>query len=453
MKILVINTGSSSIKYVLFEMDDHTILTKGSVERIGEGTSTISHKTYKNGVEDSLKKELTISNHEEGLQHVVALLMDTEKGIIQNTSEIAAVGHRVVHGGEAYQTAQPIDEELKSKVRELIPLAPLHNPSNLQGIEVAERFFPEAVQVAVFDTAFHQTMPPKSYMYPLPKRLYEEEKIRAYGMHGSSHAYVSKQALQLINKPADDSAIITIHLGNGCSMSAVKGGQCLDTSMGLSPLAGLMMGTRTGDIDPSIPFFLGTKLNMSFEEIDKLLNKESGLKGIAGSNDMRDVLEKKASGDADATLAIEMYVNRIKKYLGAYTAEMGALDAVVFTAGIGENSAELRSLVCENLDVLGIRLDKAENEKRVDGNHLISDSSAAVQVWVIPTNEELEIALQSQPFVYSFAAHTTQNLQPKAIVIVIANTSVIPHNLLVIIISENLFQIDNIGHQATRLSA
>ncbi|MEO9477677.1 MAG: acetate kinase [Cyclobacteriaceae bacterium] len=398
MKILVINTGSSSIKYVLFEMEGHTVLTKGIVERIGESTSEISHKVYKNGVEESLKRQLPIGNHEEGLQNVVDLLMDAESGIIQDTKEIAAVGHRVVHGGETYQSAQIIDEKLKDKVRELIPLAPLHNPSNLQGIEVAERFFPEAVQVAVFDTAFHQTMPAKSFMYPLPKHLYEKEKIRAYGMHGSSHAFVSKQALQLLEKKPEDTSIITIHLGNGCSMSAVKGGKCLDTSMGLSPLAGLMMGTRTGDIDPSIPFFLGTKLKMSFEEIDKMLNKESGLKGIAGSNDMRDVLEKKAAGDPDATLAIDMYVNRIKKYIGAYAAEMGSLDSIVFTAGIGENSAELRSLVCENLGVLGIELDQAENQNRESGNHLISTTNSAVQVWVIPTNEELEIALQTESF-------------------------------------------------------
>ncbi|MEP0368224.1 MAG: acetate kinase [Cyclobacteriaceae bacterium] len=399
MKILVINTGSSSIKYVLFEMEGQTVLTKGSVERIGESASEILHKVYKNGVEQSLKKELPIRNHEEGLQNVVSLLMDAESGIIQDTSEIAAVGHRVVHGGETYQSAQRIDEKLKDKVRELIPLAPLHNPSNLQGIEVAEWFFPDAVQVAVFDTAFHQTMPPKSFMYPLPKHLYEKEKIRAYGMHGTSHAYVSKQMLKLLDKKPEDTSIITIHLGNGCSMSAVRGGKCLDTSMGLSPLAGLMMGTRTGDIDPSIPFFLGTKLKMSFEEIDKMLNKESGLKGIAGSNDMRDVLEKKAAGDPDATLAIDMYVNRIKKYIGAYAAEMGALDAIVFTAGIGENSAALRALICENLGVLGIELDEKENENRVAGNHLISTSKSPVQAWVIPTNEELEIAIQAEGFV------------------------------------------------------
>lgn len=396
MKVLVINTGSSSIKYVLFEMDGQEVLTKGSVERIGESSSTITYSHFENGNEEKIKKEAKIKDHVEGLQSIVALLTDPQNGIIKDTSEIAAVGHRVVHGGEAYSGAVRIDEEVKKVVRDLIPLAPLHNPPNLQGIEVAERFFPQAVQVAVFDTAFHQTMPPKSFRYPLPNKYYEEEKIRAYGMHGTSHAYVAKEALKLINKPVEDTAIITIHLGNGCSMTAVKGGKCLDTSMGLSPLAGLMMGTRTGDIDPSIPFFLGTKLKMSFEEIDRMLNKESGLKGIAGSNDMRDVLEKRAAGDQNAILAIDMYTQRIKKYIGAYTAEMGALDAIVFTAGIGENSPELRKLVCENMQVLGIDLDERQNQEHAVGNLPVHKPNSKVQIWVIPTNEELEIALQAE---------------------------------------------------------
>ncbi|MFT6867323.1 MAG: acetate kinase [Cyclobacteriaceae bacterium] len=398
MKILVINTGSSSIKYVLFEMNGQVVLTKGSVERIGENSSAIFHSVFKDGEEKKFKKELPISGHEEGLKNVVELLIAAETGVIKDTKEIAAVGHRVVHGGETYQSAIVIDEKVKAKVRELIPLAPLHNPPNLQGIEIAERFFSNAVQVAVFDTAFHQTMPPSSFMYPLPKALYEKEKIRAYGMHGTSHAYVTKQALQVIGKKKEDSAIITIHLGNGCSMAAVKGGKCLDTSMGLSPLAGLMMGTRTGDIDPSIPFFLGTKLKMSFEEIDKMLNKESGLKGIAGSNDMRDVMEKRAAGNPDAILAIDMYVHRIKKFIGAYAAEMGALDAIIFTAGIGENSSDLRSLVCDNMKVLGIELDEVKNNQRISGNRAIHAANSSTQVWVIPTNEELEIALQAETF-------------------------------------------------------
>jgi len=396
MKILVINTGSSSIKYELFEMDGRVVLAKGLVDRIGDQNSSITHSSYVNGQEQKSKTDLTIKNHADGLENVVNLLTDTETGIIKDTSEIDAVGHRVVHGGEAYSGAVVITEAVKTKVKELIPLAPLHNPANLQGIEVAEQFFPEAIQVAVFDTAFHQTMPAKSYRFPLPNELYEKEKIRAYGFHGSSHGYVSKQVLNLLNKPVEETSIITIHLGNGCSMAAVKGGKCIDTSMGLSPLGGLMMGTRTGDIDPSIPFFLGTKLGMSFAEIDKMLNKESGLKGIAGSNDMRDVMEKRAAGDANAILAIDMYTQRIKKYIGAYAAELGALDAIVFTAGIGENSAELRKLVCDNLEVLGIKLDEKKNAERTGGNHAIHANDSQVKVWVIPTNEELEIALQTE---------------------------------------------------------
>lgn len=396
MKILVINTGSSSIKYVLFEMEGRIVLTKGSIERIGEGSSSISYSLYKSGEESKVKEEIAIADHAAGLQKIVNILTDPANAIIKHTSEIKAVGHRVVHGGEYYSGAVLISEQVKEAVRALIPLAPLHNPANLQGIEVAEKFFPDATQVAVFDTAFHQTMPPKSFRYPLPNRLYDQEKIRSYGMHGSSHAYVTKQALSLLNKPAEDTSIITIHLGNGCSMAAVKGGKCIDTSMGLSPLAGLMMGTRTGDIDPSIPFFMGTKMGLSFQEIDKILNKESGLKGIAGSNDMRDVLAKRAEGDANATLAIDMYTQRIKKYIGAYAAELGTLDAIIFTAGIGENSPELRSLICENLSILGISIDEAKNQQRTGSNHAIHAADSRVQVWVIPTNEELEIALQAE---------------------------------------------------------
>ncbi len=377
-------------------MEGQQVITKGQVDRLGDPSSSIAYTIFQNGEELKIKEVISIPDHVSGLEKIVAVLTDPKNNIIKDTTEVAAVGHRVVHGGETYSEATLITEELKAKIRELIPLAPLHNPANLQGIEVAEKFFPKATQIAAFDTAFHQTMPPKSYRYPLPNKYYEQDKIRAYGMHGTSHAYVSKQALNLIQKPANQSAIITIHLGNGCSMTAVKAGKCLDTSMGLSPLAGIMMGTRSGDIDPSIPFFLGTKLGMSFEEIDTMLNKESGLKGIAGSNDMRDVMGKRAAGDANASLAIDMYVQRIKKYIGAYTAEMGALDAIVFTAGIGENSPELRSLICENLEVLGIELDKSKNTMRVDGNRAIQTANSKVEVWVIPTNEELEIALQSE---------------------------------------------------------
>jgi len=396
MKILVINTGSSSIKYVLFDMTQNKVLTKGSIERIGDEMSTINYTILSPGNEHNVNKESLGTDHAEGLKTIVEILTNPVNGLVKNADEIEAVGHRVVHGGEYYSGAVKITEDVKAIVKQLIPLAPLHNPSNLQGIEVAEKFFPNAKQIAVFDTAFHQTMPAKSYRYPLPNWLYEKEKVRAYGMHGSSHSYVTKQIHLLLKKPVEDTAIITIHLGNGCSMSAVKGGKCIDTSMGLSPLAGLMMGTRTGDIDPSIPFFLGTKLGMSFQEIDSMLNKESGLKGIAGSNDMRDVMEMRINGDKNAKLAIDMYVQRIKKFIGAYVAEMNALDALVFTAGIGENSAIIRELICSDLDYLGINLDREKNQVKSSGNKKIHTDNSKVQLWVIPTNEELEIALQTK---------------------------------------------------------
>lgn len=380
-------------------MSNNKVLSKGSIERIGEDLSSINYSILNSGAIQNIQSNISIGDHAEGLKTIVAILTDPKNGLVKNADDIEAVGHRVVHGGEYYSGAVIITEDVKAIVKQLIPLAPLHNPSNLQGIEVAEKFFPNAKQVAVFDTAFHQTMPPKSYRYPLPNWLYDTEKIRAYGMHGSSHSYVTKQVLSLLNKPVEDTAIITIHLGNGCSMSAVKGGRCIDTSMGLSPLAGLMMGTRTGDIDPSIPFFLGTKLGMTFSEIDSLLNKESGLKGVAGSNDMRDVMEKRNNGDHNAKLAIDMYVLRIKKYIGAYTAEMNALDAIVFTAGIGENSAIIRELICEEMDYLGIKIDREKNQLKLDGNKQIDAADSRVQIWVVPTNEELEIALQTKKLI------------------------------------------------------
>lgn len=395
MKILVINTGSSSIKYVVYEMEGHQVLAKGLVDRIGDPASSLSNSFF-TPEEHKQKIEVSIPNHAVGLELVVKTLMDPEKGIIKDTNEISAVGHRVVHGGERFSSPVVIDEEIKAKIKQLITLAPLHNPSNLEGIKVAEKFFPNAKQVAVFDTAFHQTMSPKSYRYPIPNWLYTEEKIRVYGMHGTSHSYVSKQLIAQLNKPVENTSVISIHLGNGCSMAAVHGGKCIDTSMGLSPLAGLMMGTRSGDLDPAVPFYLGTTLGIKLEDIDKMLNKESGLKGIAGSNDMRDVLEQRDKGDANSILAIDMYVQRIKKYIGAYMAELGALDAIAFTAGIGENSVKLRELVCEGLGVLGIELDKSKNAASGSGNRRISTDNSKVEVWIIPTNEELEIALQSE---------------------------------------------------------
>ena len=394
MKIFVINTGSSSIKFELFEMDGQKVLFKGAVERIGEESSEIKFWSHHQAETKQLLEK--IPDHQSGLGRVVDLLTHQYDGVIRSAAEIQAVGHRVVHGGESYSNASVIDDKLKDKVRDLIALAPLHNPPNLQGIEVAEACFTEAVQVAVFDTAFHQTMPPRSYRFPLPAKYYETDQIRAYGFHGTSHSYVSKQMLGLLDKADEQTRLITIHLGNGCSMAAIEGGRCVDTSMGISPLGGLMMGTRPGDIDPALNGYLMVKLGMSKTEIDRLMNKESGLKGVAGSNDMRDVLHKRSAGDKEAKLAVDMYVQRIKKFIGAYTAEMGGLDAIVFTAGIGENSDEIRALVCKNMEVLGIELHEEKNGKRSVGNRSIHAEGSKVEVWVIPTNEELEIALQTE---------------------------------------------------------
>ena len=396
MKILVINSGSSSIKYQLFDMAQKEPLTTGIVEKIGEAVSRIKHTAFPSGQKKEISQELVVENHRQGLEQVVRLLMDQEVGVIDLASDIAAIGHRVVHGGEHFSQPTVIDVEVKAAIRALASLAPLHNPSNLEGIEVATEIFPDAPQVAVFDTAFHQTMPPAAYRYALPNQLYEKHSIRVYGFHGTSHLFVSQQAINYLGQPAEATNLITIHLGNGCSITAVKGGQAVDTSMGFSPLAGLMMGSRSGDLDPAIVYFLGTKLNMSFEQIDQLLNKESGLLGIAGHNDMRDIESRRAQGDAAAQLALDMYTYRIKKYIGAYLAVLGRVDALVFTAGVGQNSAYVRQQVCTGLEKLGIALDAEKNESGATGPvSEIQVIDCPIKVLIIPTNEELEIAAQT----------------------------------------------------------
>jgi acetate kinase len=327
--------------------------------------------------------------------------MDQNIGVIQSPQEIAAIGHRVVHGGERFSQPTVITADVQETIKKLIPLAPLHNPANLTGIEVAIELFPQATQVAVFDTAFHQTMPPQAYRYAIPNQLYEEHAIRSYGFHGTSHLYVTNQAIAYLGQsprrrgPADTNLIIA-HLGNGCSITAVRGGKSVDTSMGFSPLAGLIMGTRSGDIDPAIPFFLGTSLDMSFAEIDKLLNKQSGLLGLTGQNDLRDIEERQAQGEAAAQLALEMYAYRLKKYIGAYFAALGRVDALVFTAGVGQHSDVIRALSCTGLENLGIILDEEKNLKGPTGPVTeIQAESSPVKVLIIPTNEELEIANQA----------------------------------------------------------
>ena len=402
MKTLVINAGSSSIKYQLFNMENSTVLAGGLVERIGEPAGRIKHRLNHGGETQEITRDLVIKDHRQGLMLVVDLLTDADFGVIETPTEIEAIGHRVVHGGDRFSQSTVITAEVKATIKELIPLAPLHNPANLTGIEVATEVFPKATQVAVFDTAFHQTMPSEAYRYAIPQNLYDEYRIRSYGFHGTSHLFVSRKAIEYLGKPEAETKIITLHLGNGASAAAVKGGKSIDTSMGLSPLPGLIMGTRSGDIDPAIVFYLGRNLEMSFDEIDALLNKKSGLIGICGNNDLRDIQQRRASGDLAAALALEMYAYRVKKYIGAYIAALGGLDALVFTAGAGENNTIVRWLSCQGLENLGIQVDEAKNNRGVRGEVTeIQSAASKVKVLIIPTNEELEIAQQTLAVIQS----------------------------------------------------
>jgi acetate kinase len=392
INILVVNAGSSSIKYQLIDMATELPLSSGIVERIGLAEGIIVHKTFINGIEKKITESFSIPNHTVGLKRVAVLLTDKEIGVISNPSEIKAVGHRLVHGGEAFTKTVVITDDVKAKIKELFPLAPLHNPANLTGVEVAEEVFPNAIQVGVFDTAFHQTMPEVAFRYAIPLEMYSEMGIRKYGFHGTSHKYVSEKALEYLGK--NDAKIITIHLGNGASMAAVDGGSCIDTTMGIGPLCGLIMGTRSGDIDPSIIFYLVEQRGYSIEEVSTMLNRESGMKGLTGDTDMRDIVARVQKGDADAVLAYQMYAYRIKQYIGNYAAAMNGLDAIVFTAGIGENDTVTRKLVCENMAFFGIELDEELNLTRSNKLREINTEKAKTKVLVIPTNEELEIAKQ-----------------------------------------------------------
>ena len=397
MKILVINTGSSSIKYQLFDMIKNKALTTGLAEKIGEATGILTHSIIDNNGDKRQKIEnKKISNHEEGLSRIVELLIDKEYGVIKDKKEITAVGHRVVHGGESFQSSTIVDEKVLEAIKENIPLAPLHNPPNLTGLEISMSIFPQAPQVAVFDTAFHQTIPIHAYLYALPYHLYSKNRVRRYGFHGTSHSYVAEEAAVYLGKPLSELNMITIHLGNGASMTALKNGRSIDTSMGMTPLEGLVMGTRSGDVDPALPFFLADNLNMSLQDIDKLLNKESGLKGLCGTNDMREVEDKASSGDQKAQLALDVYCHRIKKYIGAYFAELGHLDCIIFTAGIGENSPLIRYRCCQKLEKLGIIIDESKNKERNKDIREISTDSSPVKVLVVPTNEEKKIAMETK---------------------------------------------------------
>ena len=390
MTIFVINSGSSSIKYQLFHMPSDQPVCSGLVERIGLEDSVITHRVFTDGGEKTIRRTTDLADHSAGLEAVVQLLTDPAVGVIRALDEINAVGHRVVHGGEQFAATVVVTPEVKQEVQQLFPLAPLHNPANYLGIEVAERIFPGAKQVAVFDTAFHQTMPERVYRYAIPEEFYSQLHIRAYGFHGTSHKYVSKKATAYLGNPG--ARLITVHLGNGCSMAAIRDGACLDTSMGMGPLSGLIMGTRSGDIDPSVIFYLLNQRGYEPEQVNTLLNKRSGMLGLTGHSDMRDVTQAIAQGDPRAALAYDMYAYRIKKYVGAYVAVLNGLDALIFTAGVGENDPEVRARVCQNLDYLGIRLDEEKNRLRTPGLREISAEDSRVKILLIPTNEELLIA-------------------------------------------------------------
>jgi acetate kinase len=395
MKILVINSGSSSIKYQLFSMAGPVVLASGIVEKIGESQSIISHQIQR---AETIKHRFqeTIPDHKTGMDRIVELITDQTLGVLKNKGEVAAVGHRVVHGGETFKAPTVIDDAVLIAIKENSLLAPLHNPANVTGIEVARTVFKKAIQVAVFDTAFHHTIPPKAHLYALPYELYKTMKIRRYGFHGTSHQFVAETAAKILNRRLEELNLITIHLGNGGSITAVKNGKSIDTSMGMTPLEGLIMGTRSGDIDPAIPFYINNNSSLSMKEIDGILNKHSGLKGICGRNDMREIMSARDNGDEQAKLAIEMYCYRIKKYIGAYLAVLGKVDALIFTAGIGEHSPEIRRIVCEGLENLGIRLDGIKNFENRDGVRELHTNESNIKILLVPTNEELKIALATQ---------------------------------------------------------
>lgn len=390
MNIFVVNCGSSSIKYQFFKWPSQEPICTGLVERIGLEISAITHKVFLDGKETKITRNLELPDHDAGMQEIGRLLTEDGIGVIQDPSEIQAVGHRIVHGGESFSKTTIITAEVKEEIKKLSALAPLHNPAHYVGITVAQKIFDKATHVAVFDTAFHQTMPEKAYRYAIPGKYYDEHGIRVYGFHGTSHKYVSEQAAKFIGN--ENAKIITVHLGNGCSMAAVNAGKCVDTSMGLGPLDGLIMGTRCGNIDASVVFYLVSQLGYEIEQVDTLFNKRSGMLGLTGFSDMRDVEKAIENGDANSKLAYDMYTYRIKKFIGSYAAAMNGLDAIVFTAGVGENAADIRELVCEDMEFLGLTLNKEENNTRRSVIREINTPGAKVKVLVVPTNEELEIA-------------------------------------------------------------
>ncbi|MEW1776088.1 acetate kinase [Streptomyces sp. NPDC086777] len=394
-RVLVLNSGSSSVKYQLLDMRDSSRLAVGLVERIGEQTSRLRHTCPGSG--DTREAIGPIADHEAALKAVAEEL--TRDGLGLDSPELAAIGHRVVHGGMFFTEPTVIDDAVLTEIERLVPLAPLHNPANLTGILTARALRPDLPQVAVFDTAFHTTMPEYAARYAIDPKLADRHRIRRYGFHGTSHAYVSRATARLLGRTPEEVNVIVLHLGNGASASAVRGGRCVDTSMGLTPLEGLVMGTRSGDLDPAVIFHLARVGGMSMDEIDTLLNKRSGLFGLCGDNDMREIRRRIDEGDEAAQLAFDIYIHRLKKYIGAYCAVLGRVDAVAFTAGVGENAAPVREAAVAGLEGLGLTVDPELNAVRADEPRVISPAGARVAVAVVPTDEELEIATQTYALV------------------------------------------------------
>ena len=389
MKVLVINCGSSSLKYQVLDMTNEALLCKGLVERIGMEGSVITHE--KIGM-DKVKNVVPMNDHKDAIEQVLAAVQNAEHGVVKSMDEIGAVGHRVVHAGEKFACSVKITEEVIKALEECVELAPLHNPPNLLGIEACKQLMPETPMVGVFDTAFHQTMPAESYIYAIPYEYYQKHGIRRYGFHGTSHKYVAERASYMLNTSLDDLKLITCHLGNGASVSAIKRGKCIDTSMGFTPLEGLVMGTRSGDIDPAIVTFIREKENLPQGVANEILNKKSGVLGISGvSSDFRDIEEAVAEGNERAALALKVFAHKVRFYIGAYIAEMNGVDAIIFTAGVGENDITMREVICHNLGNLGIKLDPVKNKVR-GKETIISTDDSKVKILLIPTNEELMIA-------------------------------------------------------------
>ena len=396
MKILVLNCGSSSIKYALYNMDDKSVMTSGGAERVGLDGAFVKVK-LPNGEKKQIMHD--IPEHTEGVKFIFSLLTDPEIGVIKSLDEINAVGHRMVHGGEKFTESVVITPEVIKAFEAVSDLAPLHNPANMKGVNAVSELMPGLPQVGVFDTAFHQTMPAKAYMYAVPYELYEKYGVRRYGFHGTSHRYVSKRACDFLGIPQQGCKMITAHIGNGGSLAAVVDGKCIDTTMGLTPLEGVMMGTRSGDIDGGAVTFIQKKLNLDADGVSDLLNKKSGVQGLCGCSDMRDVEAAAKSGDKKALVAQESYFYRIKKYIGAYAAAMGGCDVLVFTAGVGENQTSMREAACEGLEFMGIKIDKAVNASVRGKEAVISAPDSKVKVVVIPTDEELMIATDTMALV------------------------------------------------------